>query len=46
MIVISQYLVSEADCYLEFDSVYGVPETDLHVSERVRDFDETVIFFV
>ena len=44
MTYMSQALVHEADCNLEFRWINGLPEPNPHISEHVHDFDEIIMY--
>jgi len=43
MTYMSRAQVPDADCYLAFGWIYGLPEPNPHIPEHVHDFDEIII---
>jgi len=45
MTYMSGSLVNEANCYLDFGWIYGIPEPNPGVSEHTHDTDEIILYF-
>ncbi len=45
MTYMSRALVPEADCYVAFGWIYGLPEPNPHVAEHIHDTDEIIMHF-